>query len=116
MVISKPDYTGYKASHKGFVEWLNAIVSQNTVLFLGWFGPRGLASIVLGLIVVEEVPLLAGLERIQVVVAITVLLSIFAHGISTNPLIDLYARRTKAFDTDAGEHQEAHVAPTRKVA
>jgi hypothetical protein len=35
MVISKPDYIGYKTSHKGFVEWLNAIVGQNTVLFLG---------------------------------------------------------------------------------
>jgi hypothetical protein len=35
MVISKPDYTRYKTSHKGFVEWLNAIVAQNTVLFLG---------------------------------------------------------------------------------
>ena len=91
-------------------------LNQSTVLFLGWFGPRGLASIVLGLIVVEEIPQLAGLERIQVVVAITVLLSVFAHGISTNPLIDRYARRTKAFDTDAGEHQEAHAAPTRKVA
>ena len=35
MVISKPDYTRYKTSHKGFVEWLNAVVAQNTMLFLG---------------------------------------------------------------------------------
>ncbi|MEA1992010.1 MAG: SIR2 family protein [Thermodesulfobacteriota bacterium] len=35
MVISKPDYTRYKTSHKGFVEWLNATVAQNTMLFLG---------------------------------------------------------------------------------
>ncbi len=31
-------------------------LNRSTVLFLGWFGPRGLASIVLGLIVVEEIP------------------------------------------------------------
>ena len=30
-----------------------------SVLFAGWFGPRGLASIVLGLIVIAEVPQLA---------------------------------------------------------
>jgi len=35
MVISKPDYTRYKSSHKVFVEWLNAVMAQNTVLFLG---------------------------------------------------------------------------------
>ena len=34
-----------------------------SVLFAGWFGPRGLASIVLGLIVVEEAPLLPGRGR-----------------------------------------------------
>ncbi len=90
-------------------------LNRSTVLFLGWFGPRGLASIVLGLIVVEEIPQRAGLERIQVVVAMKVLLSVFANGISTNPLIDRPARRTKAFDVDAGEHQEAHEAPIRKT-
>ena len=35
MVISKMDYRRYKTSHKGFVEWLNAVMAQNTTLFLG---------------------------------------------------------------------------------
>jgi len=35
MVISKIDYRHYKTSHKGFVEWLNAVMAQNTTLFLG---------------------------------------------------------------------------------
>src|SRR5215207_7444846 len=41
-----------------------------SVLFMGWFGPRGLASIVLGLIVVAEAPLLAGREQIELVVTL----------------------------------------------
>src|SRR5687768_6105115 len=38
-----------------------------SMLFVGWFGPRGLASIVLGLIVVAEAPMLAGREEIELV-------------------------------------------------
>ena len=47
-----------------------------SVLFAGWFGPRGLATIVLGLIVVGEAPLLVGREQMEVAVALTVLLSV----------------------------------------
>lgn len=50
-----------------------------SVLFLGWFGPRGLASIVLAGLVVEssEIP---GAEVIVTVVTVTVGISVFAHG------------------------------------
>jgi sodium/hydrogen antiporter len=58
-----------------------------TVAFLGWFGPRGLASMILALVVVDEAPALAGLEEIFLVTTVTVLLSVFAHGISAAPLI-----------------------------
>jgi NhaP-type Na+/H+ or K+/H+ antiporter len=64
-----------------------------TVAFVGWFGPRGLASIILALVVIEEEPDLAGLETIFVVVTVTVLLSVFAHGISAAPLTRRYGRR-----------------------
>src|SRR5215204_189535 len=53
-----------------------------SVLFAGWFGPRGLASIVLGLVVVGEAPLLAGRAEIELVVALTVLLSVLLHGVT----------------------------------
>jgi len=54
-------------------------------LFIGWFGPRGLASIVFGIIVFDAgVP---GRETIAVTVVLTVLLSIVAHGATANPLI-----------------------------
>jgi NhaP-type Na+/H+ or K+/H+ antiporter len=56
----------------------------DTKLFLGWFGPRGLASIVFALIVVNEgVP---EARFLAMVVVLTVLLSLIAHGISANPL------------------------------
>ena len=53
-------------------------------LFLGWFGPRGLASIVFAIIVINaEVP---GGEFLALVVICTVFLSLIAHGISAHPL------------------------------
>ena len=50
-----------------------------SVVFLGWFGPRGLASIVLGGFVVESSGI-PGADVIVTVVTITVGISVFAHG------------------------------------
>ncbi|HSF60291.1 MAG TPA: cation:proton antiporter [Gaiellaceae bacterium] len=61
-----------------------------TVAFLGWFGPRGLASIVFALLLVEE----GGLpndEVILVVTFVTVGVSVFAHGVSAAPLARRYS-------------------------
>jgi NhaP-type Na+/H+ or K+/H+ antiporter len=68
-----------------------------TVAFLGWFAPRGLASGILALVVIEE-PALAGIEQIFFVMTVTVLLSVLAHGVSAAPLTRLYARRADAPD------------------
>src|SRR5215211_1299227 len=76
-----------------------------SVLFAGWFGPRGLASIVLGLIVVAEAPLLAGREEIELVVALTVLLSVLLHGLTAAPLSAVYARRVDGMAADTPEKQ-----------
>jgi NhaP-type Na+/H+ or K+/H+ antiporter len=51
-----------------------------TRLFLGWFGPRGLASIVFAVIVLDTG--LPGAEMMSIVVACTVLFSLIAHGVS----------------------------------
>jgi NhaP-type Na+/H+ or K+/H+ antiporter len=61
-------------------------LSAGTVAFIGWFGPRGLASVILALVVVEEEPLLAGIEQIFLVVTVTVLMSVVAHGVTAAPL------------------------------
>ncbi len=66
-------------------------LSRATVLFMGWFGPRGLASIVLGLVYLENETHLPGETTIRLAVMLTVLLSIFAHGLSALPGMKLYA-------------------------
>lgn len=57
-------------------------LDRKTVLFMGWFGPRGLASIVLGLVYLEQAQDMPGEFDTRIVVTVTVLLSIFAHGLS----------------------------------
>jgi len=53
-------------------------------LFLGWFGPRGLASIVFAIMVINaKVP---HAEVLALVVSFTVILSLFAHGMTANPM------------------------------
>jgi len=84
-----------------------------SVLFAGWFGPRGLATIVLGLIVVAEAPTLAGREQVEVVVALTVLLSVLLHGMTAAPLSALYARWVEGMAADAPEKKGAEEMPTR---
>ena len=78
-------------------------LSRASVLFMGWFGPRGLASIVLGLVFLEEETHLPGEETIRLAVIATVFLSIFAHGVSAPPLIERYARSVAALDPAAPE-------------
>ena len=68
-------------------------LSSASVVFMGWFGPRGLASIVLGLVYLEQEMHFPGEQTIRFAVMVTVLLSIFAHGLSAMPGIDLYAKQ-----------------------
>jgi NhaP-type Na+/H+ or K+/H+ antiporter len=58
---------------------------------VGWFGPRGLASIVLALAVVDQAPALAGLAEIFLVMTVTVLLSVLLHGLTAAPLVRRFA-------------------------
>jgi NhaP-type Na+/H+ or K+/H+ antiporter len=62
-------------------------------LFIGWFGPRGLASIVFGVIVINRN--LPGGRTITLTVVCTIVLSIIAHGLTANPLIAALASRLK---------------------
>ncbi len=80
-----------------------ARLSRATVLFMGWFGPRGLASIVLGLVYLEETDR-GGRPTIPLAVMATVLLSILAHGLSAVPGMAAYARSVAALEADAPEH------------
>ncbi len=90
-------------------------LSTATVIFIGWFGPRGLASIVLGLVYLEQESHLPGELVIQVAVMVTVFLSVFGHGFTTLPGISLYAREIAALDTAAPEYQAvANLNPAKE--
>ena len=88
-------------------------LQMDSVMFIGWFGPRGLASIVLLLITLNEAPGIPGLETIAVVVSATVLFSVFAHGISANPAINWYSGKVALLPANAPEHMEVVESPTR---
>ncbi len=80
-------------------------LSAPSTLFMGWFGPRGLASIVLGLVYLEQELQLPGEATIRLAVTITVALSIFAHGLSAVPGINIYARKVAGLSASAPERQ-----------
>jgi NhaP-type Na+/H+ or K+/H+ antiporter len=82
-------------------------LSRATVLFIGWFGPRGLASIVLGLVYLEKQLHQPGEATIALAVMMTVLLSVFAHGVSALPGMEIYAQRLKALPADAPELEDS---------
>ncbi|WP_130508509.1 cation:proton antiporter [Krasilnikovia cinnamomea] len=75
---------------------LGAHLGPRTVAFIGWFGPRGLASVVFALLAVEELGDEAA-PAVAVIVA-TVLLSVVAHGVSAGPLAARFGGREPAPD------------------
>jgi NhaP-type Na+/H+ or K+/H+ antiporter len=65
-------------------------------LFIGWFGPRGLASVVFVIMILD-----AGLPHggaMAVAVVVTVVLSILAHGLTANPLAGMYGKSMRRVD------------------
>lgn len=80
---------------------IGAGLGRDTVLFVGWFGPRGLASLVFALLALEGIGPLA--DEVVTVIAATVLLSVLAHGISAGPLADRYGRGASASTPGPGE-------------
>src|SRR5829696_7738425 len=70
-------------------------LDRGTILFVGWFGPRGLASVVFALLAVEELGETSVLAPAIAAVALTVLLSVVLHGVSAGPLGRQYVRFEK---------------------
>jgi sodium/hydrogen antiporter len=67
-------------------------------LFIGWFGPRGLATIVFGILILDEK--LPGNDTIMLAAGWTVILSVIAHGVTANPLVKaIGARRAETPNT-----------------
>jgi NhaP-type Na+/H+ or K+/H+ antiporter len=79
-----------------------------TVAFIGWFGPRGLASIVFALLALEEA--VPDSTTLLTTVVVTVALSVLAHGLTSAPLVGVYQRW---YATHADEHPgSVEAAPT----
>ena len=81
-----------------------------TLAFMGWFGPRGLASVVFTLLALEEIEPGGFSGTLLQTVTWTILLSVILHGISASPLAARYgASIAKAGDipekAPAGEPQ-----------
>jgi sodium/hydrogen antiporter len=77
--------------------WLSLLgtgLRPQSVLFIGWFGPRGLASIIFALLAIEELAsdgeLPADLQVALGTILLTVLISVVAHGFSGGPLAERY--------------------------
>jgi sodium/hydrogen antiporter len=71
-----------------------AAISPGARLFIGWFGPRGLSSLLLALLAVRDhVP---GAERLLAVTGVVVIASVVLHGASATPLASWYGSRVAA--------------------
>jgi sodium/hydrogen antiporter len=83
-----------------------------TTAFVGWFGPRGLASVVFALLALEDLGEKAASPAVAVITA-TVLLSVLAHGASAEPL----GRRYGALPTPDARHEDSGLpeVPTRRL-
>jgi NhaP-type Na+/H+ or K+/H+ antiporter len=75
-----------------------------TILYMGWFGPRGLASLIFAAIVIEEVDLPATDLMVNIVI-LTVALSILLHGITAYSGSNAYA---DWYERQEDDHDEMH--------
>lgn len=66
-----------------------------TIVFLGWFGPRGLATVVFALLAIETLEVDDTLRDALLAVSLTVLLSVVVHGATAQPLAERYGRWTE---------------------
>ena len=87
---------------------LRARVSGAGRAFIGWFGPRGLSSLLLALLIVE-----AGAPdavRLLTITGIVVLISALAHGVTATPVSSWYGRRIAQAKATLGEEREGSAA------
>ena len=77
------------------VSLIGAKLPRFDVLFIGWFGPRGIASVLYLLLMVIKIGS-EGFEPVISVIVLTVLLSILLHGLTAVPLSGMYGRKKES--------------------
>jgi sodium/hydrogen antiporter len=95
------------------IAMLGSGAKWETVGFLGWFGPRGLASIVFAVISVQEAHL-SGAQTILLTAYMTIGISVVAHGITAAPLARRYARWYADHPTHRRPTMESVPAPDHR--
>lgn len=76
------------------ISLLGAKLDWFDVTFIGWFGPRGIASVVFLLMTIHKLGL-PDHEQVLSVIVLTILLSVFLHGLTAVPLASLYGKRSR---------------------
>jgi sodium/hydrogen antiporter len=90
-----------------------ARLGRTAVLLVGWFGPRGLASVVFALLALEEIGQPAATQAVDVI-TVTVLLSVVAHGVTADPLARRFGPRI-APAADGAEQAGRPDVPERRL-
>jgi NhaP-type Na+/H+ or K+/H+ antiporter len=89
-----------------------ARLGRAAVILVGWFGPRGLASVVFALLALEEIGQPA--SQAVDVITVTVLLSVVAHGATADPLARRFGPRL-APAAGGADHAELPDVPERRL-
>jgi len=90
------------------ISLLGTRFQRETILFIGWFGPRGLASIVFLIIGIESLSD-AGVDTgpLAATITWTVLLSVVLHGVTAGPLARRYGQKAATWAADSPELEDA---------
>jgi NhaP-type Na+/H+ or K+/H+ antiporter len=89
-------------------------LDRRSVAFIGWFGPRGLASVVFTLISVDS---LAPADANKIIPAATIVVagSVLAHGLTAGPLAVRYATAMASRGAGEPEHADSPELPARQM-
>ena len=85
-----------------------------TVAFVGWFGPRGLASIVFAVILLDDTTL-PHLQTMLLTITVTIAVSVYAHGLTARPLTERYTRWWNSHPHDARPAMESVPAAEHRL-
>ena len=96
------------------VSLLSSGLRAPTHLFLGWFGPRGLASILYGILVLADASL-PHQDDVFGAIVLTVLASVVAHGVTAAAGATLYGKAASDATSCPAEHTRATTHPLRRA-